>query len=59
LAVINPLYKLMMDGTFGIRVDNPAEVQPAGSGTVGQQCIAYVYGSWLLAQQYCNALVLQ
>lgn len=26
LAVINPLYKLMMDGTYGIRVDNPAEV---------------------------------
>jgi hypothetical protein len=26
LAVIEPFFKLMLDGTYGIRVDNPAEV---------------------------------
>jgi hypothetical protein len=26
LAVIEPFYKIMLDGTRGIRVDNPAEV---------------------------------
>lgn len=26
LAVIEPFFKLMLDGTYGVRVDNPAEV---------------------------------
>jgi hypothetical protein len=26
LAVLEPFYKLMLDGTYGVRVDNPAEV---------------------------------
>lgn len=26
LAVLEPFFKRMMDGTYGVRVDNPAEV---------------------------------
>lgn len=36
LAVIEPFFKLMLDGTYGIRVDNPAEVGDPGSW-VGSQ----------------------
>jgi hypothetical protein len=32
LAVIEPYYKLMLDGTYGIRVDNPNEVRASSSG---------------------------
>jgi hypothetical protein len=28
LAVLEPFFKCMLDGTYGIRVDNPAEVIP-------------------------------
>lgn len=27
LAIIEPFYKIMLDGTPGVRVDNPAEVK--------------------------------
>jgi hypothetical protein len=32
LAVIEPYYKLMLDGTYGIRVDKPNEVRASTSG---------------------------
>jgi hypothetical protein len=32
LAVIEPFYKLMLDGTYGIRVDNPNEVRASTNG---------------------------
>lgn len=31
LAIIEPFFKVMMDGTPGVRVDNPAEVSRADS----------------------------
>lgn len=30
LAVIEPFFKLMLDGTYGVRVDNPADVGGPG-----------------------------
>jgi len=42
IAVIEPFYKLMRDGTYGVRVDNPAEVslfQTADS--VALQCLKH------------------
>ena len=32
LAVVEPFYKVMRDGTRGIRVDNPKEVRPESLG---------------------------
>jgi len=57
IAVLAPFFKIMMDGTPGVRVDNPAEVGTSQPGLPGPQTALEVClpgtltatrGSWLI-----------